>query len=178
MLDRKFVKAVGATTVGLFTWLSSSVSAADLNVGVVNVARLLAEAPQAKSSMQSLQDEFAPRLRGLQDQENAFKTSAEKMQRDAAVMADTERRDAERALREKQRELVRRQEEYLEDFNLRRNEELGKLQKSLMEEVQTFARDQRYDLIVGEGVLFASDTIDVTSQVLAGLQSRYQSSSN
>ena len=59
---------------------------------------------------------------------------------------------------------------------MRRNEELGKLQKSLMEEVQSFARSQRYDLIVGEGVLFASDTIDVTSQVLAGLQSRYQSS--
>ncbi len=155
--------------------LAVPAGAADINVGVVNVARLLAEAPQAKSSMQALQDEFAPRLRGLRDMENEFKTSAEKMQRDAAVMGDTERRDAERTLRDKQRDLARRQEEYLEDFNIRRNEELGKLQKSLMEEVQAFARSQSYDLIVGEGVLFASESVDVTSQVLANLESRYNS---
>ncbi len=150
--------------------------AQDINVGVVNVARLLAEAPQAKSSMQALQDEFAPRLRGLRDMETEFKTSAETLQRDAAVMGETERRDAERALRDKQRDLARRQEEYLEDFNMRRNEELGKLQKSLMEEVQAFARSESYDLIVGEGVLFASDTVDVTGKVLANLESRFNAS--
>lgn len=151
-------------------------TAADLNVGVVNVARLLAEAPQAQSSMQALQDEFAPRLRGLKDQEKEFKSTAEKMQRDAAVMGETERRDAERTLRERQRDLGRRQEEFAEDFNLRRNEVLQKLQKSLLEEVQSFARSQSYDLIVGEGVLFASESVDVTPQVLAALQSRFQSS--
>jgi outer membrane protein len=147
--------------------------AADVNVGVVNVPRLLSEAPQAKSSMQALQDEFAPRLRGLKDQEQEFQSSAEKMQRDAAVMGEQERRDAERMLREKQRELQRRQEEFTEDFSLRRNEVLQKLQKSLLEEVQTFARSKKYDLIVGEGVLFASDSVDVTEQVLAALQSRF-----
>lgn len=150
--------------------------AADLNVGVVNVQRLLAEAPQAKSSMQALQDEFAPRLRGLKDQETEFKSSAEKMQRDAAVMGDAERREAERTLRDKQRDLLRRQEEFAEDFNLRRNEVLGQLQKSLMEEVQAFARNKRYDLIVGEGVLFASDAVDITAQILAGLESSYNAS--
>lgn len=166
--------ALLALVCALMTALPSF--AADINVGVVNVQRLLAEAPQAKSSMQALQDEFAPRLRGLKDQENEFKTSAEKMQRDAAVMGESERREAERSLRDKQRDLVRRQEEFAEDFNLRRNEVLGQLQKSLMEEVQAFARNQSYDLIVGEGVLFASDSVDVTSQILAALESRYNAS--
>ena len=41
-----------------------------------------------------------------------------------------------------------------------------------MEEVQSFARTQRYDLIVGEGVLFASEAVDVTAQILSGLESR------
>lgn len=176
MLDRIKLNVAGALLLAPFIMFSTAVAAADLNVGVVNVARLLDEAPQAKSSMQALQDEFAPRLRGLLSQEEDFKSSVEKMQRDAAVMGDTERRDAERTLRERQRELARQQSEYQEDFTMRRNEVLSKLQKSLLDEVQNFARSQRYDLIVGEGVLFASDTIDVTSQVLAGLQSSYQSS--
>lgn len=174
MSNLKKLLLTGCLLAGLGAALPAA--AADLNVGVVNVPRLLAEAPQAKSSMQALQDEFAPRLRGLKDQEAEFKTSAEKMQRDAAVMGESERRDAERALREKQRELQRRQEEFAEDFSLRRNEVLQNLQKSLLEEVQSFARNQRYDLIVGEGVLFASDTVDVTSQILAALESRFQSS--
>jgi outer membrane protein len=155
---------------------TATAQAADLNVGFVNVQRLLADAPQAKSSMQALQDEFAPRLRGLKDQETEFKSQAEKLQRDGAVMADAERLEAERALRDKQRDLVRRQEEFGEDFNLRRNEILGQLQKSLMEEVQTFARNQSYDLIVGDGILFASERVDVTPQILSGLESRHNSS--
>ncbi len=171
---KKFTLALLATATSLMAMVSAN--AADLNIGVVNVQRLLAEAPQAKSSMQSLQDEFAPRLRGLKDQEAEFKSAAEKFQRDGAVMGDSERRETERGLRDKQRELVRRQEEVTEDLNLRRNELLGQLQKSLMEEVQSFARSQSYDLIVGDGVLFASDTVDVTAQILSGLQSRYESS--
>ena len=155
---------------------AGTVSAADLNIGVVSVQRLLAEAPQAKSSMQALEDEFAPRLRGLKDQDAEFKAELEKLQRDGAVMGEQERREAERALRDKQRDLVRRQEEINEDFSLRRNEILGQLQKSLMEEVQTFARNQRYDLIVSDGVLFASDTVDVTPQILSALESRFKAS--
>lgn len=152
--------------------LAGHANAADLNVGVVNVQRLLAEAPQAKSSLQALEDEFAPRLRGLKDQETQFKSEVEKLQRDAAVMGDQERREAERGLRDKQRDLLRRKEELDEDFTLRRNEILGQLQKSLMEEVQSFARTQRYDLIVGDGVLYASDSVDVTAQILSALASR------
>jgi outer membrane protein len=146
------------------------VAHAELKVGVVNVARLLEEAPQAKSAMQALQDEFAPRQREIVEQQKDLRAKQEKLQRDAAVMAENERRNVERDLREGERELSRKQSEYLEDLNLRRNEELGKLQRSLLQEVQNFARSGNYDLVVGDGVLFARDSIDITAQVLAALQ--------
>lgn len=150
----------------LFT---SGAAAADLKIGVVNVQRLLAESPQAMSSLQALEDEFAPRLRGHKDQETQFKAEVEKHQRDAQVMGDQERREAERTLRDKQRDLLQLKEELDDDFTLRRNEILGQLQKSLMEEVQSFATSQRYDLIIGDGVLFASEAVNVTSQILAAM---------
>ncbi|NNF59828.1 MAG: OmpH family outer membrane protein [Gammaproteobacteria bacterium] len=152
------------------------VLAADLNIGVVNVARLLDEAPQARSAMKALQDEFAPRQREIQSQEQELRSRQEEIERDVAVMGETERRDAEKDLRERARDLARKQNEYLEDLNLRRNEELGRLQRALMEEVQTFARQKNYDLIVGDGVLFASGNVDVTAEVLAGLERSFQSS--
>ncbi|HVF17376.1 MAG TPA: OmpH family outer membrane protein, partial [Steroidobacteraceae bacterium] len=56
------------------------------------------------------------------------------------------------------------------------NEELGKLQRSLLQEVQTYARAQNYDLVVGEGVLYRNESIDITAQILAALQARAKTS--
>lgn len=171
----KFVSII--LTIFALCCISLNVAqAADLNIGVVNIARLLDEAPQAKSAMKALQDEFAPRQRDIQSQEQDLRAREEEIKRNVSVMGETERRDAERDLREKARDLARKQNEYLEDLNLRRNEELGRLQRALMEEVQTFARQENYDLIVGDGVLFASGNVDVTAQVLAGLERSFQAS--
>jgi outer membrane protein len=149
--------------------------AAELKIAVVNVPRLLEEAPQAKQAMQALQDEFAPRQRTIVATQKDLKTKEEKLQRDGAVMAENERRNAEKDLRDGQREIARKQNEYVEDLNLRRNEELGKLQRSLLQEVQTFARTANYDIVVGDGVLYANESMDITAQVLSALQQRFKS---
>jgi outer membrane protein len=148
---------------------------AELKVAVVNVPRLLEEAPQAKAAMQALQDEFAPRQRAIVASQKDLKAKEEKLQRDGAVMAENERRNAEKDLRDGQREMARKQNEYVEDLNLRRNEELGKLQRSLLQEVQVFARGASYDLVVGDGVLYVNESMDITAQVLNALQQRYKS---
>lgn len=149
---------------------------AQMKIGFVNVPRLLEEAPQAKTAMQALQDEFAPRQRDIVSQQNEVKKNEERLQRDGAVMAENERRNAEKDLRDSQRELARKQNEYVEDLNLRRNEELGKLQRSLMQEVQAYSKAQNYDLVLGEGVLYRNEAIDITAQVLSALQARAKTS--
>src|SRR5262245_28845008 len=145
---------------------------AEAKIAVVNVPRLLEEAPQAKRAMQALQDEFAPRQREIVAQQKDLKAREEKLQRDGAVMAENERRTAEKDLRDGQRELARKQNEYVEDLNLRRNEELGKLQRSLLQEVQAYARSSSYDLVVGDGVLYVNESMDITPQVLSALVAR------
>ena len=156
--------------------LVSTSALAELKIGVVNFARLLDESPQAQNAMQSLQDEFAPRQREIVARQTELRTREESLQKDRDVMAEAERRNAERDLRDGQRELARRQNEYIEDLDLRRNEELGRLQRSLVEEVQAYARTAGYDLIVGDNVLFASEAVDITSQILSGLEASYRAS--
>jgi outer membrane protein len=167
---------VMATGLALLAPAAAVQAQAQIKIAVVNVPRLLEEAPQAKGAMQALQDEFAPRQRDIVNQQKDLKTKEEKLQRDGAVMAENERRNAEKDLRDSQRELQRKQNEYVEDLNLRRNEELGKLQRSLLQEVQTYARSQNYDLVLGEGVLYRNESIDITAQVLAALQARAKTS--
>ena len=77
-------------------------------------------------------------------------------------------------MRDGQRDLQRKGQEMNEDVNLRRNEELGKLQRTLFEEINNFAESQGYDLIVGDP-LYASEGMDVTDELLAALQNKFTS---
>lgn len=147
-------------------------SFAQVKVGVVDVRQLIEQSPQYKSAMTALENEFKPRQREIENQQKAFKTREEKMQRESSVMAEADRVKAERELRDSQRELVRRQNEFVEDLNVRRNEELGRLQKTLLQEVQSYAKAQGYDLIIGDGVLYAKDAINITPAVLAAMKSQ------
>jgi outer membrane protein len=160
----------GAAVTGMLAPLG--MAHAQSKIGVVNVPRLLQEAPQAKTAMAALEAEFAPRQRAIVAQQNDIKAKDEKLQRDGAVMAENERRSAEKDVRDGKRELERKQNEYLEDLNVRRNEELGKLQRSLLQEVQAYARASNFDLVVGEGVLYVNEALDITPQVLSALQAR------
>lgn len=164
-----------AAAVALFAMASvSAVQAAELRIGVINVAKLLDTAPQTKSALQALQDEFAPRERELVAQQQELRTEGETLQRDGAIMSEAERRSSEQSLREKQRELARKTGQFREDANLRRNEELGRLQRLLLDEVNVYATNNGFDLIIGDGVLYARGEVDITNQVLARMEAAYK----
>jgi outer membrane protein len=144
---------------------------AQAKIGVVNVARLLQEAPQAQAASQTLENEFAARRRDLENQQKELKAREDKLQKDGAVMSEAERRNSEKTLRDGQRELARKQNEFLEDLNVRRNEALGQLQRTVLQEVQNYAKSAGLDVVVADA-LFASPSVDITAQVLAALQAR------
>ena len=144
---------------------------AQAKIGVVNVARLLQEAPQAQAASSALEGEFAARKRDLQNMERDLKAREDKLQKDGATMAEADRRNQEKSLRDGQREFARKQNEFLEDLNVRRNEALGQLQRTVLAEVQTYAKAAGLDLVVADA-LYASATVDITGQVLTALQAK------
>lgn len=170
------LRALAAIIV--ISMLGAPAFAQDLKVGVVNVNALMEQAPQAKVAMDALQEEFAPRQRNIIAKQQELEELSEKVQRDMAVMGETERRSSERELRDLQREVQRLQEEFREDLNLRRNEELGSLQRSLLKEVQDYAEAEGFDLVVGDGVLYASSSINITEMVLRAMEANFQAAGN
>ncbi|MDH3614616.1 MAG: OmpH family outer membrane protein [Gammaproteobacteria bacterium] len=149
-------------------------SAQELKIGVVNIPVLMERSPQTKAAMDALQEEFAPRQREFLAKQKEFEEMTAKVQKDVAVMGETERRNAEKNLRDLQREVARLQTEFREDLNLRQNEELGLLQRSLLKEVQDYAAQEGYDLVVGDGVLFASTAVNITEEVLRAVEANFQ----
>lgn len=152
-------------------------NAQQLKVGVVNIPVLMERAPQTKAAMDALQEEFAPRQREFQAKQKEYEELAAKAQKDLAVMGETERRNAEKDLRELQRELTRLQNEFQEDLNLRQNEEYGLLQRAMLKEVQDYAEAQGYDLIVGDGVLYVNAAVNITDDVFRVVDANFQATS-
>jgi len=146
-----------------------------IKVGVVNFGRLLEEAPQSQASQRALQEEFAPRQREIRAREDELKKLEERLQQGEGFMSDQERLDVERQARDLQRDLNRNKTEFNEDLSLRRNEELGKLQRMLIGEVQAFGRAESYDILMSEavGVVYASTAVDITDRILEALKARF-----
>jgi outer membrane protein len=174
-VKRQMVKA--ALGVALVCAFALPAAAQDMKIGVVSLPALIERAPQTKIAMDALQEEFAPRQREFLAKQKEFEELTAKAQKDFAVMGETERRNAEKDLRDLQREVTRLQNEFREDLNLRQNEEYGVLQRSMLKEVQDYAQAQGYDLIVGDGVLFASNAVNITEAVLRAVEANHQAAS-
>ena len=174
-VNRQLVKA--GLGVALACVFALPAAAQEMKIGVVSLPALIERAPQTKIAMDALQEEFAPRQREFLAKQKEFEDLTTKAQKDFAVMGETERRNAEKDLRDLQREVTRLQNEFREDLNLRQNEEYGVLQRAMLKEVQDYAQNQGYDLIVGDGVLFASNDMNITEAVLRVVEANHQAAS-
>ncbi len=175
------LKASWITTiagVALLAGFAAPAAAQEMKIGVVNIPALLERIPQTKVALEGLEEEFAPRQRELVAKQNEYNALLEKTQTNIQVMGETERRNAEKDLRDLGRDVTRIDQELREDFNLRRNEELAKLQRSVLTEVQAFAQAEGYDLIVGDGVLFASAAVNVTDDVLTAVEAKFKATAS
>lgn len=151
----------------------SLAQAAEVKIGFVSIAEILKSAPQAESASKRLEQEFAPRQKGLVEAQKSLRKQEEKLSKDGAVMSDSQRRNLEGDIRNQARELKRTSDEFREDFNLRRNEELGKFQKQVLEVINGVAKEEGFDLIINDSAtLYASPQVDVTKKVLGRLTSK------
>lgn len=162
------ILVAGVVTMSLI----GTAGAAGIKVGVVNAARLLEKAPQAEQAKIALEKEFSPRNTRLLESQKEIKKLDEKLARDAKLMSETELRNLQRTVLEKKRDLKRDQDEFREDFNLRRNEELAKIQRTIGEAIKSLAIAEKYDLILADGVVFASETVDITDKIQKHLKSK------
>lgn len=147
---------------------------AETRIAVVKLNRLFEEAPQALALQRSLTEEFAPREREIRSKQEELVSIEQRLEQSDDFMSDDERRRLQQQFRDGQRDLQRSQNEFVEDLNLRRNERLGELQRLFIAEIESYGESQNFDLVLVEGFIHASDSLDITQQVLQVLQRRHQ----
>jgi outer membrane protein len=132
------------------------------------------EAPQAKSAQTKLETEFAPREQELLNLQKEIRSLEDQLSRDGAVMSESATSKLEREILAKRRELKRTQDEFRDDLNIRKNEVLAKLQRQMYDATVALAKEKKYDIILGQGVVYSSDSVDVTGQVLDKLKKEFK----
>ena len=151
-----------------------AVSAEDARVGYVNVQYLVDNSPQAKAASEDLEAKFGPQQQELQQQKQEFQQLQQKLQKDGLVMSEGDRAEIEQRLRELKREIERGQKDLREELNIQRNGILSGIHDAVMKSVKSLAEERGFDLIVGQGALYASDAVNLTDQVLARMKEQFE----
>jgi len=153
-------------------FVGTSVNAAELKIGVVNAGAVLDQSPQKTQALSRLEKEFSARGKSLEGKLKALRADQDKLSKDGAILGADEQKAKERKIMSDQRELKRLQDEYSEDLSIRRNEELRKLEQKIAQTIVDLAKKESYDLVVYQGVIFASDKVDMTAKVLQLLKAQ------
>jgi outer membrane protein len=148
--------------------MAFSAMAQDFRIGFVNTDRIFREANQAKAAQTKLEQEFSRREKDVQTLATQLKTASDKFEREAPTLPESQRVSRQRQLVELDREFQRKQREFQEDLNLRKNEELQLVLERANRVIKQVAEAEKYDLVIQEAV-YINPKHDITDKVLSGL---------
>ncbi len=146
----------------------SLAQAQELKIGYVNSERILREATPAKAAQAKLEAEFSKRDKELTDVGNKLKAAADKLEKDAPTLAESERNRRQRDLVEQDRDFQRKRREFQEDLNQRKNEELASVVERANKVIKQIFEQEKYDLIVQDAIHWSA-RIDITKKVIDAL---------
>ncbi len=144
--------------------------AQELKIGYVNSDRVLREAAPAKAAQAKLEAEFSKRQKEGDEASQRLKAAADKLDKEAPTLSETERSRRQRELVDQDRELQRRRREFQEDLNQRKNEELASVIERANKVIKQIYDSEKYDMILqGDAIVFVGPRVDITDKVIKAL---------
>lgn len=160
------IALVGALILGSAAAIPAQ--AQGTKIGFVNTERILRESGPAKAAQSKIEAEFKKRDDELQRLNNNLRSQAEKFDKDAPVLSESDRVKRQRELSNLDTDLQRKRREFQEDFNRRRNEEFSGIVTKANEAIKRIAEQESYDLIIQDAVT-VNPRIDITDKVIQSL---------
>ena len=142
--------------------------AQELKIGFVNTDRIFKEAATAKAAQSKLELEFSKREKELIDLGASIKAIADKLERDAPTLSESQRATRQKQLVEQDRDFQRKRREFQEDLNSRKNEELQMVLERANRVVKQVAEAEKFDLVLQDAV-YVNPKHDITDKVIKAL---------
>lgn len=147
---------------------------ADYRIAVVDPNRVVEQSPQYEAARDALQREVEDRERSLRDQQEQIASLQSNLERDGALMSESEIQRLQNDIRSRTRKLKYARDEFQEDFALRQNELRTKLGRQVKEVVVELAKEEKIDLIISEGLVYSDPRIDISDLVIKRLKQEFE----
>ena len=161
-------KKIAVMFLSIFLFIPLSIHA-EIKIGYVVVEKVLKDAPQTASSNKKLEKEFKSRTDDLQKKVKAVQAQEKDFKKNSLTMSDPDKQKAQKKIQNSKIEIQRIERELREDIDIRRREEIGKLQQQINKSIEELAEKEKYDLILYQGVAYASKGIDITNDLIKAL---------
>jgi outer membrane protein len=142
--------------------------AQEVKIGYVNSERILRESAPARAAQTKLEVEFSRRERELNDLRSRVKAAADRLDKEGLTLGESERNRRQKEVVDQDRDLQRKQREFQEDLNQRKNEELSAVVDRANRVIRQIFETEKYDLIVQDAVHWSA-RIDITDKVIRSL---------
>ncbi len=151
--------------------IGGTAAAADLKIGFVNTERVFRDAAPAVRAQKKIEQEFAKRDLDMKRMAEQIRKLQENLEKNSVTMPEPERRSKEREFSDMNKDFQRKQREFGEDLNQRRNEELAAVLDRANRTIKAIAEAEKFDIIFQEAV-YASPRVDITDKVIKALEDR------
>lgn len=167
---------VAAVLLGLTA--QSAVSAdSEYRIAVVDPNRVVEQSPQYEAARDALQREIEDRERSLREQQEQIAALQRQLERDGSLMSESELQRLQNDIRSRTRKVKYARDEFQDDFALRQSELRTKLGRQVQEVVVELAKEQKIDLILSEGLVYANPRIDISDLVIERLKQEFDKNS-
>lgn len=145
----------------------------ELRIAVIDPNRIVEESPQYEAARDMLSAEVKEREAALREQQEHIDRLNARLERDGALMSSDEVNRLQNDIRARTRRLRYEKAEVQEDFTLRQTDLRTKLVKQVEEVVERVAKDKGIDLILSEGVVYYSQRVDISDEVIDRLKAEF-----
>ncbi len=155
----------------LFLIFNVSIVSAEVKIGFVEIQKILKGAPQTVAANKKLEKEFTKRTAKLKKVVKKINAKETAFKKDSMTMSESDRIKKQKEIQGLKIDAQRTEREVREDIDLRRREEIAKVQKQVNIAVEKVAKEQNYDLVLYQGVAYAGKKVDITDIVIKALGS-------
>ncbi|MFV1950616.1 MAG: OmpH family outer membrane protein [Nitrospinota bacterium] len=164
--------------MSLITDSNIRASAQGLQVGYVDIQKVVGESDAWKKTLEDMQREYKTKEEIIKKREANLKGIEGELNKQRLVMDEEVKRRKEEEYRREQRDLKRDVEDWNQELAEKQRESERKMLSEIYDVIQNVGRDNGYTIIfhkidkIGGAILYASDEIDLTQEVIRRYNSK------
>jgi outer membrane protein len=142
---------------------------AQTKIGLVNLQRALDESVAGKNAVNDMRKVFESKQKIIESKKADLKQMQQELNSQSSLLSEEAKKEKLTLYQQEMKELQRLVQDSNEELKRKENELVAKIARELREVVKEIGREQHYDLILEyqeSGVLYKSDLVDLTSQVI------------